>query len=327
MTHAGLRFAARRLLLAVPTAFVVISLSFVLIHVAPGDPVTAIAGDGGDAAYYADVRARFGLDRPIGSQFLSYIARLLHGDLGRSYLQGRAVRTLIAERLPATLLLTGTALLVSTFLGVAAGIFAASRRGRPGDVLVSGLSVLVFATPAFWLGQLAILWLALRTGWFPVQGMTNARVVSTGWGAALDIARHLALPVAVLAAQEVAAVARLLRTGLLTELESPHVLMARSKGLPERAVYLRHALRRPLLPVLAIIGSRLGQILSGTVVIEIVFGWPGIGRLLLSAMQSRDIPVVLGVFLLTAGTVIVANLVVEIVSARVDPRIVLRRHG
>ena len=327
VTSPGLRFAVRRLLLAVPTAFTVIALSFVLIHVSPGDPVTAIAGDGGDAAYYADVRARFGLDRSVGEQFVSYLGRLLHGDLGRSYLQGRPVRTLITERLPATLLLTGTALLLSTVLGIGAGLFAASRRGRPGDVFVSGVSVLVFATPAFWLGQLAILWLSLRTGWFPVQGMTNARVVSTGWRAALDVAHHLALPVGVLAAQEVAAVARLLRTGLLTELESAHVLMARAKGLPERSVYLRHALRRPLLPVLAIIGSRLGQILSGTVIIEIVFGWPGVGRLLLTSMQSRDIPVVLGVFLLTAATVIVANLIVELASARLDPRIVLRRHG
>lgn len=326
MTHAGLRFAARRLGLAIPTVFAVVVLSFVLIHAAPGDPVTAIAGDGGDAAYYAETRARFGLDRPIGRQFLSYLGRLLRGDLGRSYLQGRPVRAMIAERLPATLLLTGTALFLSTVIGIALGLFAASRHGRGGDVFVSSIAVLVLATPAFWLGQLAIIWFALRTGWFPVQGMTNARVVNTGWRAAIDVTHHLALPVAVLAAQEVAAVARLLRTGVLTELESAHVLMARAKGLPERRVYLRHALRRPLLPVLAVIGSRLGQILSGTVVIEIVFGWPGVGRLLLSAMQNRDVPVVLGVFLLTATTVIVANLLVDLASARIDPRIALGRN-
>lgn len=326
MTHGGLRFAARRVGLAIPTVFAVVGLSFVLIHIAPGDPVTAIAGDGGNAAYYAETRARFGLERPIGRQFLSYLGRLLRGDLGRSYIQGRPVRTMIAERLSATLLLTGTALVLSTVIGIGLGMFAASRHGRAGDVFVSSVSVLVFATPAFWLGQLAIIFLSLRTGWFPVQGMTDARVVHTGWRAALDIAHHLALPVAVLAAQEVAAVARLLRTGVLSELESAHVLMARAKGLPERRVYLGHALRRPLLPVLAVIGSRVGQILSGAVVIEIVFGWPGVGRLLLSAMQNRDIPVVLGVFLLTAATVILANLVVDLAGARIDPRIALGRN-
>ena len=324
-THATWRFIVRRLLLAIPTTLAVVVLSFVLIHLAPGDPITAIAGDGGDAAYYAETRARFGLDRSILRQFASYLWRLLHGDLGRSYLQGRPVRSMIAERLGATLLLTGIALVISTVVGIGAAMFTASCRGRAGDIFISVLSVLVFATPAFWLGQLAIIWLALHAGWFPVQGMTDARNSFTGWRAGLDVAHHLVLPVTVLAAQEVASVARLLRTGLLTELDSAHVLMARSKGLPERAVYLRHALRRPLLPVLAVVGGRLGQVLSGAVVVEIVFGWPGVGRLLLSAMQSRDIPVVLGVFLLTAATVIVANLVVDLISALIDPRITLRR--
>ena len=234
--QAGWRFTIRRLLLAIPTTLAVVVLSFVLIHLAPGDPITAIAGDGGDAAYYAETRARFGLDRSIVRQFASYLWRLLHGDLGRSYIQGRPVRTMIAERLGATLLLTGVALMISTVVGIGAAMFTASRRGRAGDVVISAFFVLVFATPAFWLGQLAIIWLALHAGWFPVQGMTDARSAFTGWRAARDVAHHLALPVAVLAAQEVASVARLRRTGLLTELDSAHVLMARSKGLPERAV-------------------------------------------------------------------------------------------
>jgi peptide/nickel transport system permease protein len=327
MRTAGLRYAARRFALAVPTVAAVVTLSFTLIHLAPGDPVTAIAGDGGDVAYYAETRARFGLDRPVVVQFASYVSRIFRGDLGQSYLQGRPVRSMIAERLPATLLLTGSALIISTIVGIGVGMFAASRHRRGGDVVVSTISVLLFATPAFWLGQIGILWLALRTGWFPVQGMNDARVVNTGWAAVVDVAHHLALPVTVLSAQEVAAVARLLRTGLISELESAHIMMARSKGLPERTVYWSHALRRPVLPVLAVIGGRLGQILSGAVVVEIVFGWPGVGRLLLSAMQNRDVPVVLGVFLLTALTVIVANLIIDLVSRRLDPRIGERRLG
>ena len=321
MTAGGLRFAARRLLLAVPTTAAVVTLSFALIHLAPGDPVVALAGDGGDAAYYAETRARFGLDRPVIAQFGSYVARLAHGDLGQSYLLGRPVRTLIAERLPATLLLTGTALVASTVVGLGVAMYAASRHRRPGDIVANAVAVLLFATPAFWLGQIAILRLSLHLGWFPVQGMTDARTQRTGTLAFFDVARHLALPATILAAQEVAAIARLLRSGLISELESAHVMMARSKGLPERSVYLRHALRRPLLPVLAVLGGRLGQVLSGAVVVEIVFGWPGVGRLLLSSMQSRDIPVVLGVFLLTAATVIIANLVVDLLSKLLDPRI------
>ncbi len=317
----GLRYAARRLGFAIPTAAAVVTLSFVLIHLAPGDPALALAGDGGDATYYAETRARFGLNEPILTQFFSYLGRLIKGDLGTSYLQGRPVLSLIAERIPETLLLTGTALVLSTIIGVVAAAYSASRRNRIGDVVVNTLSVLVVATPTFWIGQIAILWLALRFGWFPVQGMTNAREVKSGFAAFVDVAHHLVLPVMILAAQEVGSVTRLLRSGLIDELESAHILMARSKGLPERSVLLRHALKRPLLPVLAVIGGRLGQMLSGTVIVEIMFGWPGVGRLLLSAMQNRDIPVVLGVFLMTSLTVVVANLVIDLVSSRLDPRI------
>lgn len=316
-----MRYAARRLGFAIPTAAAVVTLSFVLIHLAPGDPALALAGDGGDATYYAETRARFGLNEPILTQFFSYLGRLIKGDLGTSYLQGRPVLSLIAERIPETLLLTGTALVLSTIIGVVAAAYSASRRNRIGDVVVNTLSVLVVATPTFWIGQIAILWLALRFGWFPVQGMTNAREVKSGFAAFVDVAHHLVLPVMILAAQEVGSVTRLLRSGLIDELESAHILMARSKGLPERSVLLRHALKRPLLPVLAVIGGRLGQMLSGTVIVEIMFGWPGVGRLLLSAMQNRDIPVVLGVFLMTSLTVVVANLVIDLVSSRLDPRI------
>ncbi len=244
MSRLGARYGVRRLALAVPTVFAVVALSFTLIHLAPGDPVLAIAGDSGDEAYYAEMRARFGLDRPIPLQFASYVGRVAQGDLGTSWIQGRPVRSLIVERLPATLLLTGSALVLSTTIGIALALYASARHRRLGDATVSTLSILLFATPSFWLGQLALIWLALRTGWFPVQGMTDAREVRTGWAAFFDVMHHLALPVTVLAAQEVAAVARLLRSGVLDELDSPHVLFARSKGLPERRVLMRHALRR-----------------------------------------------------------------------------------
>lgn len=319
--HHGVRYAIRRFALAVPTLFAVVAVSFALIHLAPGDPVIALAGDGGDEAYYQATRERFGLDRPLLTQFASYLSRLAQGDLGSSWIQGRPVRSMIAERLPATLLLTGCALAVSTMIGIALAMFAAPRRGQVGDSAVSTLAILLSATPAFWLGQLAIIWLALRTGWFPVQGMRDARVVQTGWADILDVAHHLVLPVTILAAQEVAAVTRLLRSGLIDELDTPHVLLAHAKGLSDRKALRRHALRRPLIPVLAVIGGRLGQVLSGAVIVEIVFGWPGVGRMLLTAMESRDLPVILGVFLVTSTTVISANFIVDVVTSWMDPLI------
>lgn len=317
----GLRYAIRRFGFAIPTGAAVVTLAFALIHLAPGDPIVALAGDGGDRAYYAETRARFGLDRPLPTQYVSYIGRVVRGDLGTSYLQGRPVRSLIAERIPATLLLTGSALVLSTLVGIVLAAYSASRRHRPGDLVINTVCVLVVATPTFWIGQIAIVWLSLHLGWFPVQGMTDAREINTGFRAVVDVLHHLVLPASILAAQEIGSVTRILRSGLITELESAHVLMARSKGLPERMVLTRHALKRPLLPVLAVIGGRLGQLLSGTVIVEILFGWPGIGQLLLSAMQNRDIPVVLGVFLMTSVTVVVANLIIDLVSTRADPRI------
>jgi peptide/nickel transport system permease protein len=315
------RYVVRRVLQLLPTAAAILLVGFLLIHLAPGDPVLALAGENGDAEYYAFMREKFGLDQPLGTQLATYAGNVLTGDLGSSYVQGRPVRDVIAERLPATLLLTGTALVVSTTVGTAIGVFAATRRRRWPDVTVTFATLAMYAAPVFLIGQLAILFLALRTGWFPVQGMSDARNPSAGIAHAMDVAHHLALPVLALATQEVAAVARLSRVGLLDELERDHVRTARAKGVGERAVVVRHALRRALLPVVTVLGGRVGHLVAGAVVVEAVFGWPGLGRLLVTAMQTRDAPIVLGVFLLVAVTVVVANLVTDLLYAWLDPRV------
>lgn len=315
------RYVLRRLLQLAPTTAAILLVGFLLIHLAPGDPVLALAGENGDAEYYAEVRERFGLDEPLATQLATYAGNVLRGDLGTSYVQGRPVIDIVAERVPATLLLTGTALVLSTLVGLCVGVFTATRRRRWPAVTVTLATLTMYAAPVFLLGQLAILLLSLRLGWFPVQGMTSARSAATGSAYVVDVAHHLVLPAAALATQEVAAVSRLSRVGLLDELASDHVRTARAKGVPERAVVLKHGLRRALLPVVTVLGGRVGNLLGGAVVVEVVFGWPGLGRLLVTAMQSRDAPIVLGVFLLVAVTVVVANLLTDLAYAFLDPRV------
>lgn len=315
------RYVLRRLLQLGPTAAAILLVGFLLIHLAPGDPVLALAGENGDAEYYAFVREKFGLDESLPTQLATYAGNVVRGDLGSSYVQGRPVVDVIAERLPATLLLTGSALVFSTLAGVAIGVFSATRRRHWPDVSITVATLAIYSAPVFLVGQLAILLLALRLGWFPVQGMTDARTSATGLNHVLDVAHHLALPALALAAQEVAAVSRLSRVGLLDELGRDHIRTARAKGVPERTVVLSHALRRAMLPVLTVVGGRIGQLVAGAVVVEVVFGWPGIGRLLVTAMQARDAPIVLGVFLLVAVTVVVANLLTDLVYAVLDPRV------
>lgn len=315
------RYAGWRLLQVVPTCAGIVLVGFLLVHLAPGDPVLALAGQNGNAEYYAFMRDKFGLDEPLTTQLATYAGNVVQADFGISYVQGRPVLDAILERLPATLLLTGTALAISTVVGVALGVLAASRPHGARDIGVSTVALGLYAAPVFWIGQLAVLVLALRLGAFPVQGMTTARGDATGWAQVADVAHHLALPALVLASQEVAAVARLTRAGLLDELARDHIRTARAKGLAERTVLLKHGLRRPLLPVVTVIGGRVGQLVAGAVVVEVVFGWPGIGQLLLSAMQNRDAPIILGIFFLVAVAVVLANLVTDFAYVWLDPRI------
>lgn len=315
------RYVVRRVLQLLPAVAGIVLTGFLLIHLAPGDPILALAGEDGDAAYYAFMRERYGLDRPLPVQLWAYTRNVLTGDLGASYVQGRPVLGVIASRLPATLLLTGTALLISTVSGIGLGVFSARRHNRPPDLVVNGATLTLYAAPVFWIGQLMLLAFAGGLGWFPVQGMFSARGPSGGLARWLDLAHHLTLPALALASSQIALVARLARTSMIGELGTPHVRTARSKGLPERRVVYVHGLRRALLPVATVVGGRLGHLLAGTVVVEVVFGWPGIGRLLLTAMQTRDRPVLLGLFLLIAFTVVIANLLTDLAYGWFDPRI------
>jgi peptide/nickel transport system permease protein len=314
------RYLLWRLTQVVPAVAGILVVAFVVVHTAPGDPVLALAGEHGDAAYYALIRAKFGLDRPLPEQLFVYVSHVVSGDLGLSFVHGRPVAMVIAERLPATLLLIGTALVLSTTFGVTLGVLAARRAGRQVDLALRTAALLAHAMPSFWLAQMAAIAIALGTGLFPVQGLTDARRAFTGWRYALDVLHHLALPALVLAAGELALTTRLTRIGVLEALATDYVRTARAKGLAERGV-VRHALRNALLPIVTVVGGRAGLVVTGAVLVETVFAWPGLGQLLLSSIQTRDIPVLLGLFLLASLTVIVANLMTDLAYTWLDPRI------
>lgn len=315
------RYVLRRLLQAVPTLGAILVISFVLTHLAPGDPIRAFAGEGGDVEYYEAMRERFGLDRPLPVQFGTFVWNVLHGELGISYVYGQPAGKVILEFLPATLLLTATAFAISTLLGVGSGLVSARRPGGRFDAGSNLGSLILHATPNFVLAQVALLTLALYAGVFPSYGMTDPRGPTEGIGHIVDVAYHLILPATVLALHDVALISRLTRTNVLRELGKDHIRTALGKGISKQRVLVRHALPGALLPLITVLGGRLNHLFAGAAVIEIVFAWPGMGRLVLTATGAHDYPVLLGIFMLVGVTLVLMNLIVDLLYARVDPRV------
>lgn len=314
-------YLARRLAQLLPTVAGIVLVGFVLTRLAPGDPVLALAGQHGDAEYYAFMRERFGLDRSVPAQLWTYVSNVARGDFGISYTHSRPAMDVVLERVPATLILSALALALSSVVGIALGVVAAIKPGGVRDLGISLTSLGFYSAPVFFVAQAALLLFVLVLGWFPSHGMRGAAGVEGLWAQAGDLARHLVLPVAVLASQEIAAVARLTRSELGDELHADYVRTARAKGVRRGRVVTRHALRLALLPVVTVIGARVGHLISGAVIVEVVFGWPGLGQLMLGAMQTRNSPVLLAIFVLVAISVVVANLVTDLSYAALDPRI------
>lgn len=318
----SLRYVVRRFLQGGLGVVGVLLITFTLVQLAPGDAVDALATEGSDPAYLDQLRAQLRLDRPLPEQFLAYSTNVLQGNLGRSFVQGgRPVAELIGERLPATLLLMGTALVLSSVVGIVLGSVAARRSSGGFDLGVTAATLAGVAIPVFWLAQLALLAIAYPTGLFPLSGMTDARAEHIGLDYALDVAHHLVLPALVLTMTELALVARVTRTRVRDELGRDYVRTARSKGVSERSTVARHALPNALLPVVTVIGDRVRFLFAGAILTETVFGWPGLGRLLVTAAETRDRPLILGMVLLVAFSVIVANLLTDLVYGLIDPRV------
>jgi peptide/nickel transport system permease protein len=316
-------FLAQRTLKAIVVILGVVVFQFVLIRLAPGDPASVIAGQSGaaDPLFMQQLRAQFGLDRPMHEQLWIYVKGILTLDLGFSHRQQQSVATLIWERLPATLLLTGTAFLFAIGAGVALGVAAARRVGRPADSVITVIALAFYATPIFWVGLLLVLVFSVWLEWLPSFGMFTVGADLTGLAHALDVGRHLILPAITLGLFFLAIYARLARASMLEVADQDFVRTAHAKGVPEGRIIRAHVLRNALLPVITFAGIQAGQLVGGSILVETVFAWPGIGRLAFEALLARDYAVLLGVFFCTAVMVVVFNLVADLLYAVIDPRV------
>ena len=297
------------------------ALLFALVHATPGGPAAALAGDFATRETQAEVTKSFALDRPVAEQFVSFVARMAQGDWGISYHFRRPVAGLIAERLIPTLLLMLSALAISLVAGRALGLWAAMH--RRGGAIVAAAATAAYALPVFWVGQLLMLGLGLELRWFPVSGVSDPRQTGSGIAAVLDVAWHAVLPIATLALQQTAFFVTVAHTKARLEMGQGYVRAARARGIAERAIVWGHVARNvaPQLATAAL--NRLGMLFTGAVLVETLFAWPGLGRLLSSAILNRDHPVLLGAFGLIVAMVIISSVAADIVQERLDPRIEL----
>lgn len=316
------RYIALRLLQVVPTILFIIIFNFVLIRIAPGDPAQIMAGDFATAELVEQTRARYGLDQPIPDQLINYLGSVLTGDLGYSYDYNRPVLDVIIERLPATLILVLTAQILGIILGMTLGVIAAQRPGSVGDFALVTTTSVLYSVPVFWLGLIAILLFGVNWGLLPTSGMRSIMGPTEGWPLFVDIVTHLVLPAGTLMLAWILPIFfRITRSSVLEVMNSDFVTTARAKGLPERLVFRRHALRNALLPSVTMIGLTLGTAVSGALLTETVFSWPGIGRLMLEGIDRRDYPMLMGIFIFTSIGVVIATLLTDLVYRWLDPRV------
>lgn len=318
------RWLLRRIAQAVVTFAIAVALMFVLMRLAPGDPLSRLQeGRPMSTAEVDRLRSMYGLDQPIHRQLAAFVQGILRADLGVSIEHGVPVTTLLAARMVPTLLLGGAAILLNFTLGLWLGVRQAVRRGSREDRVLTVLSLAGYATPSFWLG-LVLAWLVgIELGWLPVAGMKSPLLAPDApWPArALDIGAHLVLPVLTLSIVTIAGTMRYQRSALLEVLRLPYIGTARAKGIPERAVVWRHAWRNALFPVITLFGLWLPLLVTGSVFVEMVFAWPGLGSLAAGAASSRDYPLVMGAALLAAGLVVTASLLTDLAYLLLDPRI------
>lgn len=301
----------------------VVVLNFVLVHAAPGDPVETIAGASGGMSeeLKAELRGQYGLDRPLYEQLGVYLAKVASGDLGHSYYFNLPVTGLILERLAPTLLLVITAVLAAFLIGTTLGVLSSRKPNGLLSQAINVLSLVGFAAPVFWVGMMLVVLFASMVPIFPVAGMRAADASGGGLAGALDVAHHLVLPVLTLALVYLAQYSRLARASMLDVLGSDFVRTARAKGLAERVVLYKHALRNAVLPVVTVLGLQFGNVLAGAILVETVFNWPGLGRLAFESVLRRDYPTILGLLLFSSIVVVVMNQLTDLCYRLIDPRI------
>ncbi len=314
-------YITNRLAQIVIVIFVALSVNFILIHLIPGDPTSMILGRHATEADRERVKKEMGLDRPLAEQYLKYVKNALRGDLGNSYRMEEPVLKVVLASVPNTLLLAGSAFILSLVIGVSLGILTAVRAGTWFDSLVNTVAILGFSIPVFWIGIILILVFCLSFHLLPTQGMVDVRADYTGWKHWLDVGKHLILPVTTLTLESVGAYVRMMRSSMLEVLGEDYIRTARSKGLPQRKVIFKHAASNACISVLTLMGLKLGYLLTSSVLVEIVFAWPGTGRLLYDAMFARDYPLMLGSFFIVTIMVAIGNLFADLTYAIADPRI------
>jgi ABC-type dipeptide/oligopeptide/nickel transport system permease component len=300
-------FVARRLLLAIPTLFGVLVVAFLLLYVAPGDPVQAMVGERADPETIARLRAELRLDDPLPIRFGHYVNGVVRGDLGRSYITNRPISRDILERFPKTLQLAGAAMLLASVVGVSLGVFSARHPGGWIDRIALGIAYLGISFPVYWVGLLLILVFAVTLRWLPPSGYGGPR--------------FLVLPALTLGMRSIAFLARMTRSAMLEALGADFVRTARAKGLGEGLVTARHALRNALIPIITVLGLDFGAYLTGSILTETIFSWPGLGRYVVNAIARRDLPAIQGTVLFLSVVFVVVNLVTDLAYARADPRV------
>jgi peptide/nickel transport system permease protein len=309
------RFLARRLMYSAVVLFGVLVLVFALIHFVPGDPVRIALGTRYTPEAYDALRSASGLDRPLYEQFVGYLGSAVTGDLGVSFRNGDPVTVMLLDRLPATLSLAAVAIVIALLIALPAGIFAALREGRAADAIIRIASQFGVSVPDFWMGILLIALFASSLGWLPTSGYQPFLADPAGW------LMHVILPAFTVGIVAAAIMTRYIRSAVLEVASMGYVRTARSKGLSPRVVTVRHVMRNASIPVLTITGIQLATILGGVIVVEVVFAWPGLGRLVYTAVAARDYPLIQGAVLLIAALFLVINLIVDVLYAVVDPRI------
>lgn len=302
-----IRYVTTRLLYMLPVVWLVVSVVFLLIHLVPGDPIQQMLGEGAASADIEAARHAYGLDVPIGQQYVNYWKGVLRGDLGMSLRLNQSVGRVIAQAYPSTIMLTICALVVAVLLSVPAGVRSALRRNRWDDRALSFVSLLGLSFPNFALGPILILFFAIRLGWLPVSGSGTVG--------------HLVLPAITLGGALAAILTRMVRTSMLEELGQDYIRTARAKGLPESTVVYKHALRNAMIPVVTVLGLQFGALLAGAIVTETIFSWPGIGRMTIQAISNRDYYLVQGCILCIGLTYVLVNFLTDLMYSALNPRI------
>jgi peptide/nickel transport system permease protein len=316
------KYIFHRLFQLIPLLIGVSLISFFVMHLAPGDPTALFTDPNIDPIELARIRANWGLDKPVIVQYFYWLGNVLHGDFGTSYMTGQPVISEILQRLPNTLLLMVTSYVLTLLITVPLGVISAVKKGSWFDNVVTILSFAGMATPSFWLGLMLMLLFAVRLGWLPAVGMYDPLITDSGWLARiLDVVRHMILPLTTMTILNLAGITRYQRAAMLEVLNQDFIRTARAKGLPEKVVIFKHALRNALIPIVTILGLSLPGLFGGAFIIETVFAWPGMGRLGVMAIFQRNYPLIMGIVMFSAVLIMAANLLADLGYALVDPRI------